>query len=86
MLGKTVDISFTGISVVVPDPIPAGSMCTIAFDVMIKGKTTPVALPAKVAYNVLMGSRGFRIGFQFARLSDSHIACLKELMGTHMAS
>lgn len=79
------DISFTGISIFVHDSIPAGSICMVAFDPQLNGKSTPINLPAKAVYSSL-GSKGFRIGFQFVRLNDSHIAFLKECLGTPPSS
>jgi hypothetical protein len=83
--GKAVDISLTGIGVIIPDAIPAGSVVTIGFDPLLNGKSTPISLPAKAVYSSL-GSKGFRIGFQFVRLNDSQTAALEGLLSSPLAS
>jgi c-di-GMP-binding flagellar brake protein YcgR len=69
--GRTVDISSSGICVMVGNSLPPGQTCMIHFETVIGGMQRKVEAPAKVVYNIY-GSAGFRTGFRFVDLSPNN--------------
>lgn len=79
---RTVDISMGGVCVFVPEQLPVGQACMIAFEATtVTGKVRAVATAAKVAYSILSGTDGFRTGLQFTRLDAEIKKTLAELVG-----
>jgi c-di-GMP-binding flagellar brake protein YcgR len=77
---KTVDISKSGISVIVDRPLPEGQQCTVTVDTILDNEPIRVAFTCKVRSNVLAGMRGFRIGLQFADLGPDALAAIDQIM------
>ena len=74
--GRTLDISASGISVMVPDPMKAGDPCIIAFDTTVQGKNMSVNVAARAVYCICVGTAGFRIGFQFIQTDEPTVRSL----------
>lgn len=64
---RTVDIASNGMSVAVEEPCRTGLMCTIAFDLLLDGKPTPINARSKIAYCILSGGQ-FKVGLTFQNL------------------
>lgn len=69
--GKLVDISESGIGIMLEDPIATKKVCMVMCDVLIDGKHVTFGARAIAAYSVLAGIKGFRIGFQFGALDPA---------------
>lgn len=65
---KTIDISSEGICLLADIAINAGAMCTVEFNASYTQDAIVLRLPARVAYCVLAGQDGFRLGFHFCDL------------------
>lgn len=65
LLGKTLDISPKGMSILLSDAVQVRQHYHLAFDTFIAGSARAFRLDGKVAYCVLSGSQGFRVGFEF---------------------
>ena len=81
LAGKTVDISASGICVMVDNPLQAGQICMIIFETPIKGVPKQVNVVAKVVYSIL-GTDGFRTGFQFSQLTPANTALINEIVAS----
>lgn len=68
---KTVDISSEGIGLLADISINAGAMCTVEFNASYTRDPIILRLQAQVAYCVLAGQDGFRLGFHFCDLDKS---------------
>lgn len=77
--GRAVDISVSGICVMVGNALPAGQNCMIFFETVIGGMQRKVEAPAKVVYNIY-GSAGFRTGFRFVDLSPNNSVVVNWLL------
>lgn len=79
--GKTLDISISGICVMVDGPIPAGHLCMIIFDTLIKGIPKQVSATAKAVYSIC-GKEGFRTGFQFSQLTPANATVISGIVAS----
>ncbi|HXA46279.1 MAG TPA: PilZ domain-containing protein [Burkholderiaceae bacterium] len=80
LLGRTVDISLHGVSIMLPKPMNVGEQFTVSFDTMTGNKIHAVKASARVTYCICVGTSGFRSGFQFAQLDEKSIKIIKDLM------
>jgi hypothetical protein len=80
LLGRTVDISPHGVSIMLPRPLNVGGQFTISFDTMTGEKLRSVKATGKVAYCICVGTSGFRSGFQFQQLDVHNAKTIRELM------
>ena len=80
MRSKTKDVSLGGVCVILPEPLPIGTKCMVAFEASLHGRMVQVKATAKVAYSVLSGVEGFRTGVQFIHLDETSDKMLTELM------
>lgn len=67
MLVRTVDISANGVSISVPEPMQAGLAGQLSFDLLVEGKSVPIAARVK-AKHCIFSSGDFKVGFQFLNL------------------
>lgn len=79
MLVRTLDISANGVSISVPEPMRGGQAGQISFDLMVDGKSTPIATRVKVMY-CIFSSDEFKIGFQFLNLDMNAISQLARFL------
>jgi hypothetical protein len=59
---RTIDISLEGLCIAVDLSLPAQYVCAIEFNASFTEIPIPLRLEARVAYCVLAGAAGFRIG------------------------
>lgn len=67
---KTSDISVEGICLLADISLNAGALCTVEFNASYTEEPIILRLQAQVAYCVLAGQDGFRLGFQFHDLDQ----------------
>lgn len=67
---KTVDISPEGICLLADIALEAGAICTVEFNASYTQDAIILRLPAQIAYCVLAGQDGFRLGFHFCDLDE----------------
>jgi len=68
---KTVDISQEGICIVADLSLATGQLCAIEFNASYDQNPKPLRLEGRVAYCVLAGASGFRIGFHLPNLNPA---------------
>ena len=71
-VGRTVDVSETGMCVMLPDGLPGGTECMVGFELPDKGGSRKrVQSRARVVHSVLSTQGdGFKIGMQFMQVPD----------------
>ena len=77
---RTIDISMSGISVMLDEPIATAQQCTIAFEAPGGGKMVKVNVTAKAMYCTCVGTSGFRVGFQFDLRNDEVAKTIRQLL------
>lgn len=65
---RTLDISMEGICIQADVSLPVDSVCTVEFNASYTAEPIPLRLRGRVAYCVLAGTAGFRIGFHLPSL------------------
>lgn len=75
------DISAGGLGVIAQLNVPAGMPCSIRFAIGNGPGQAAFSLDTQVAYSVLSGSSGFRIGLQFLRSAQGEVQRLSRLVG-----
>jgi len=65
VMGKMVDISLTGVCILMEDMFPGKKMCTLECSIFVNGESQYFSVPAVSIYGVLVRGKGFNIGFQF---------------------
>lgn len=68
---KTIDISTTGIGALVPFPLPEQQTCTLRIHPLDEDKVPELILNGTIAYCILSGIQGFRIGIQLTELEPA---------------
>ena len=71
-VGRTVDVSETGLCVLMPEGLAGGTECMVGFELPDKAGTRKrVQARARVVHSVLSTQGdGFKIGMQFAQVPD----------------
>jgi len=71
-VGRTVDVSETGMCVMLPDDLPGGTECMVGFELPDKaGARKRVQSRARVVHSVLSTQGdGFKLGMQFVQVPD----------------
>lgn len=78
---RTIDISAQDLSIMVDAPLEIGHAASLAFNVTIKQKTTPLEFKGRVSYCVLVGTEGFRVGFELMSRDDlEHKKRMRQIM------
>lgn len=67
VLGRTSDISASGVSLTVPHPVAAGQTVQVRFDMLVEGAVVPVNTRGKTLYCIL-SSGEFKVGLEFLSL------------------
>jgi len=75
VMGKTTDVGANGVSVSLPDPLPAGLAGQVGFDLLVDGAFVPIQARAKVMYCIFSGGE-FKVGFQFLNLELAAVTAL----------
>ncbi|WP_157889186.1 PilZ domain-containing protein [Herminiimonas arsenitoxidans] len=80
---RTIDISPHALSIMVESPLSIGHTGSIAFNITVDQKTMPLEFKGKVSYCVLVGTEGFRVGFELASRGDAgHKKRIEQIMET----
>jgi len=77
---RTIDISMSGISLMLNDQIPTPLQCVIVFEAPANGKMVKVSVGAKAVYCTCVGTSGFRGGFQFDKGNDLAAKSIRQLL------
>lgn len=77
---RTMDISMSGISLMVAEPLAPSQQYTIVFDAFANEKLIKVNAPAKVVYCICVGTSGFRVGFQFDQKNEIAMRSIRQLL------
>lgn len=80
LMGRTVDISLSGISLMLGESLPAGESCVVAFETPVNGNMKRVIASVKAVYSIC-GADGFRVGFQFVNLDMANTAIINSIAG-----
>ena len=79
VIGKTADVSGSGCSICLPDPVPVDGLGQVAFDLLVEGRTVSVNTRARAMYCIFGGGE-FKIGFKFLGLDMPTAAALARYM------
>lgn len=77
---KMIDMSVTGVCLLVEQMVHAKTPCTLACNIFHNGKAYVFSLRAIAVYSVLASGQGFKVGFQFGAHDASTAAQLGALM------
>lgn len=78
--GKTLDLSLSGLSVLVREPLAANDQCALRFMVPVGTKRCQVEARATVMYCVCSGMDGFRVGIRFGAVSNDAASLIARYM------
>ncbi|MBI1906687.1 MAG: PilZ domain-containing protein [Rhodocyclales bacterium] len=78
--GKTLDLSLSGLSVVVREPLAVHDQCALRLLLPVGGKRCSVDARATVVYCVCSGMDGFRLGLRFGTMSNEAAALIARYM------
>lgn len=78
-MGRTIDVSETGLCVTLTDSLPAGTVCMVAFELPDKaGNRKRLQSKARVVHSVLSsGTEGFKVGMQLQAPPDDVVIALQ---------
>lgn len=78
-LGRTIDVSETGICIALSDSLPTGTDCLVAFELPDKaGNRKRMQSKAKVVHSVLAGHHeGFKVGMRLTTPPDEVVRALQ---------
>jgi hypothetical protein len=77
--GKMVDISESGVGIMLDDPVATKKVCMVMCESFVDGKRVSFGARAIAAYSVLAGTKGYRIGFQFSALDPATSKIVNDL-------
>ncbi len=80
MSGKLVDISATGISIMMDDPLPTKKVCVLECESFKNGRLYAFMVQAVSVHGVLVSGKGFKVGFQFGPRTPAAAKTIEELM------
>lgn len=80
MEATTTDISLNGIGLMVPQPLQAGQLCLISFQVVDGKNKALVLLRGKVARCTLSGMEGYRTGIQIINIHPDSVSAINKLV------
>lgn len=76
----TCDVSREGLSLLTARPVAPGTRCSVEFELPLRDSQVAVTVAAKSMYSSYTGAEGFRVGLQFASLSDDAAGALDAFM------
>jgi len=77
---RTIDISMSGISLMLDEPIATSQQCSIAFEASAGGRLLKINVAAKSMYCTCVGTSGFRVGFQFDQKTEATVKTIRLLL------
>lgn len=78
--GKMIDISVSGVCVMMDAPFPIKRTCNLECEVFYQGQRQLFSTQAVSVYGVLAGTSGFRVGFQFGARSPDAVRVIELLI------
>lgn len=78
--GRLVDMSALGFCALLDDPVKAGVLCLIDCEVTVRGSPGAISAIAKAIQSILVSGKGYRVGFQFTRISDGSSDVVRALL------
>ncbi len=78
--GKMVDISVSGVCIMMDAPFPVKRTCNLECEVFYQGQRQLFSTQAVSVYGVLAGTAGFRVGFQFGARSPDAVRVIELLI------
>jgi hypothetical protein len=78
--GRTIDISMSGVSIMLDEPVTVGRPCTLVFDPSVNGKLVKISILAKAVYCTCVGTSGFRVGMQFGPQDAAMAKLIRQLL------
>lgn len=78
--GKMVDISLTGVCVLMEDLLAVKKPCVLDCDIFHNGARQVFSVPAVAVYCVLARDHGFKVGFQFGPRSPAALKAIECLL------
>lgn len=78
--GRMLDLSSSGLSATMEDPIRTGVLCLLDCEVAHNGKAYAISLIARAVECILVRGKGYRIGFQFQKVSDGSVSVIRTLL------
>lgn len=79
MLGRTIDISASGMSITFDHKLEAGHMGNVSFELFLDGKARVTTCRSKVVYCIFSGD-SFKIGYTFVDLDPSAAAAISKFL------
>lgn len=79
LVARTLDVGADGVCLVLDNPLPAGTVADLYFEIFHDGKLRPITSRAKVQ-NCILSNAGFKVGFQFLNLELASVTILSKYM------
>lgn len=77
---RTIDISMSGISLMLDEPVAISQQCSISFEAPAGTKIVKIDVTAKSLYCTCVGTSGFRVGFQFDQKNEAAMKLIRQLL------
>lgn len=77
--GWTVDVSVSGVCIMLAEQVQNGAKCVIRFEVPVDTQKKIVQAAATAVYCVCVGRQGFRVGFHFSEPDPVRTNTIKAL-------
>lgn len=79
ILVKSTDVGANGISVGLSDPLTAGQMAQLRFDLLVDGRLVTITAHARATHCIFSHGE-FKVGFQFQNLELAAVTALARYM------
>lgn len=77
---RGIDLSMSGISLMLEEPIPISQQCMLDFEAPANGKIVKINVGVRSIYCTCVGTSGFRVGFQFDRTNEVIAKSIRQLL------
>ncbi|CAN5323270.1 hypothetical protein BH11PSE11_BH11PSE11_28810 [soil metagenome] len=81
MSAITTDISDNGVGIMTENPLPAGQVFVVAFDIPDGDRPKKINVGGKVAYCALRGMDGYHSGMQFMLVHPTTMETIRKFLG-----
>lgn len=78
--GRLVDMSALGFGAMLDEPVKAGALCLIDCEVTLRGSPRVISAIARAIQSILVSGKGYRVGFQFTKISDGSTDVVRALL------
>lgn len=79
---KTLDVSANGIGLLSPEPIRPTLSCALQVSTLHQGIAQDLSLKGMVAYCILSGLQGFRVGIQYTEVDPASKSFIARLISS----